>query len=425
MSELKVGQKVSLTTGSQATIIEELGRGGQGIVYRVKLGGEDKALKWYHSAASDAFYKNLVRNANNGAPSPSFIWPEFVTNRQEGSFGYIMKLRPKGYYDFSAYLNAAHRFSSFTAMMRTALKICEAFKLLHLRGYSYQDLNDGNFFVRPQDGDVLICDNDNVSAQGTNSGILGKANYMAPEVVLGKLPDKYSDRFSLAVILFLLFFNGRPFDGAKVASAQCLTPEAERTFYGENPVFVFDPQNSTNRPVKSLHGDLIRRWPVFPPELKLAFIQEFSEDKLKNPTKRMLETEWEKVIRKTWDKLVNCHHCHTETFVNEKETCMECGHPLNTHQRLVVNQREMILTPGTELYIDGVDKPDAQSLLAKDGRLLLLKNLTKGTWNVETPSGKVNAVESGAYMPVKNGLKISFGSSMTNLPNAKGQIVIK
>ena len=30
-------------------------------------------------------------------------------------------------------------------------------------GYSYQDLNDGNFFINPQSGDVLICDNDNVA----------------------------------------------------------------------------------------------------------------------------------------------------------------------------------------------------------------------------------------------------------------------
>ena len=28
---------------------------------------------------------------------------------------------------------------------------------------SYQDLNDGNFFIDPQTGKVLICDNDNVA----------------------------------------------------------------------------------------------------------------------------------------------------------------------------------------------------------------------------------------------------------------------
>lgn len=38
--------------------------------------------------------------------------------------------------------------------------------MLHRHGYSYQDLNDGNFFINPESGDVLICDNDNVMPQG-------------------------------------------------------------------------------------------------------------------------------------------------------------------------------------------------------------------------------------------------------------------
>lgn len=45
MAELTVGQKVNLTIGSQATVLKELGRGGQGIVYLVDLGGTKMALK--------------------------------------------------------------------------------------------------------------------------------------------------------------------------------------------------------------------------------------------------------------------------------------------------------------------------------------------------------------------------------------------
>ena len=45
--ELKIGQKVRLTSGGSVTVVKELGRGGQGIVYLVDLNGEKKALKWY------------------------------------------------------------------------------------------------------------------------------------------------------------------------------------------------------------------------------------------------------------------------------------------------------------------------------------------------------------------------------------------
>ena len=47
MRELKSGDKVNLTNGTQAKIIKELGRGGQGIVYLVDLAGKQMSLKWY------------------------------------------------------------------------------------------------------------------------------------------------------------------------------------------------------------------------------------------------------------------------------------------------------------------------------------------------------------------------------------------
>ena len=57
--ELSAGQKVSLTSGGTITIIKELGRGGQGIVYLVDLNGDKKALKWYLKSPDEKFYKNL------------------------------------------------------------------------------------------------------------------------------------------------------------------------------------------------------------------------------------------------------------------------------------------------------------------------------------------------------------------------------
>ena len=279
MQELKNGDLVNLTNGSQAKIIEELGRGGQGIVYRVEIGGKQMALKWYLNAPDHKFYKNLEDNTSKGAPSDAFLWPEFVTKKERGSYGYIMPLRPKGYYEFGHYLLAKRQFKSFEAIVNAAMKICEGFKLLHLRGYSYQDLNDGNFFINPDNGDVLICDNDNVMPNNDKSGILGKARYMAPEVIAGGTPDKYSDRFSLSVILFMLFFANHPFEGARVIACPCMTESFERRFYGSEAIFIYDPQNETNLPVRGVHKNVIRRWPVFPKRLRDIFIQEFSKER--------------------------------------------------------------------------------------------------------------------------------------------------
>lgn len=55
MTELKKGDRINLTNGGFVTIVKELGRGGQGIVYLVNLNGEEKALKWYINTPDKSF----------------------------------------------------------------------------------------------------------------------------------------------------------------------------------------------------------------------------------------------------------------------------------------------------------------------------------------------------------------------------------
>ena len=410
MSELKENDVVALESGGKVKIKKELGRGGQGIVYLVDVQGEEKALKWYMNAPDDHFRKNLLHNAENGAPSDVFLWPEFITQKQHDSYGYVMRLRPKNYFEFGEFLLAKRRFKSFDAMLAATLKICEGFEKLHRSGLSYQDLNDGNFFIEPESGDVLICDNDNVMPHGEKSGIMGKSRYMAPEIVAGGSPDTYSDRFSLSVILFLLFYMNHPFEGAKVAGCPCLTESYEKKFYGSEALFIYDADDKSNLPVRGIHTNVIRRWPVLPKELSEAFTAEFSQRKLKNPQERMLESQWQKLIRRMRDDLVVCQHCGDETFVDidaQPCNCINCGHQVDLSKQLIIGKRILTLTNKTKIYIDKDSVPDG--LVTKDSAgILILKNISNETWTVETPSRKLREVASQAVMPVREGLKISF-----------------
>ena len=420
MTELKKGDRIDLTSGDSVVVEKELGRGGQGIVYLVNLNGEKKALKWYIMAPDEKFYKNLQHNILSGAPSDAFLWPEYLTRREKGSYGYVMRLRPNNYFEFGNFLLAKKSFRSYSAMLAAAMKICNGFMMLHRFGYSYQDLNDGNFFIDPATGDVLICDNDNVMPQGEKSGIMGKARYMAPEIVGGGVPDKYSDRFSLSVILFMLFYSNHPFEGAKVVACPCMTETFEKKFYGTEPVFIYDPADKTNLPVRGIHQNVIRRWPAFPAALRETFTREFSQERLKNPTSRMIESQWEKLVASIRDTLVRCPHCGEETFVEESGKCMDCGLDIDTSCRLKIGTRSVILTKGTKVYIDNDNIADAQVVQRPgDPSKLLLKNLSAENWTAETPSGKIKTVEPAGLMPVNNGIKISF--SVTN----KGEIVTK
>ena len=414
MSELKNGTTVHLTNGQTAKVKKLLGEGGQGYVYLVDVAGRDMALKWYKkdpSSNPEAFYKNLTKNAISGAPSSVFIWPKYVTIKEHDSFGYIMDLRPQGYYEFGQFLLGKQKFGSFLAMITAAIDVCEGFKALHAKGLSYQDLNDGNFFIHPKTGRVMICDNDNAFPNGEKSGILGKARYMAPEVVMGKtLPNAYSDKFSLSVILFLLFYMNHPFEGAKVLAAPCMTESHEKKFYGSEMLFICDAADKSNQPVRGVHNNVIKRWPFFPSILRKVFTEEFGKDKLQNPTRRFTEQQWLDAITVVRDNLIRCPHCKQETFANPTAAgnkCMECGKSIQITNTLSINSRTLALTKGNLLFIDRDDAPDLQvEQDSQDANKLYIRNLTPDTIVVDTTKGTTKQVATKAVMPVKAGLTL-------------------
>ena len=423
MIELKNNQQIPLEIGGKCTVKRELGRGGQGIVYLVDLNGKNMALKWYTSIPSNEFYKNMQRLIDRKPPLDAFIWPLYLTKRKDGQFGYIMKLRPDGYYEFGQYMLARQQFADFYAMLNAAMKICEGFRYLHLDGFSYQDLNDGNFFIRPSDGDLLICDNDNVSPYGTQSGIKGKMRYMAPEIVKGGSPDKYSDRFSLSVILFLLFFGNHPLEGAKVAGCPCLTEKHEKQFYGTAPEYIFSPEGG-NRPVKGIHKNVLTRWKFFPELLRNTFSEQFNREKIQNPQSRILETEWQKIIAALRDETAVCPNCKHDTFIDAatQNCCVNCGHKIDISRQIKFGKRNIYLVPKSKIYLDYGNTPNGYvDVYAKDPSVYTLTNISTDEWTVETASGNVKKLAPKETMPVKAGMKISFGSKYDS---DKGEITI-
>ena len=242
--QLSKGFQIKTELGASIMVDEFLAEGGQGEVYVVEYRGEKKALKWYKKSSLGtkplAFYDNIKQNILRGAPSQEFLWPIDLTEWKDGTFGYVMDLRPEGFYELTEFLLCHVRFHSYKAVIDVALKIVSAFRALHNAGYAYQDLNDGNFFINPNDGKVLICDNDNVAPEGVETGIMGKPRYMAPEIVtkLGK-PNSLSDRFSMSIILFLLFFNTHPLEGKRYL-VPALTAMLQEKLYGSEPLFIMD-----------------------------------------------------------------------------------------------------------------------------------------------------------------------------------------
>jgi serine/threonine protein kinase len=424
MADLPKGYSIQTKNFKKVIVGDKLGEGGVGAVYEADYDGKPKALKWYSGKKfknPDKFYENLENNIREGKPAKSFLWPEDITEHVGEAFGYIMDLRPPGYKEFSKFLIAKEGFASVTAMVNAALNITAGFLALHNRGYSYQDLNDGNFFINPKNGDVLICDNDNVSEYGKNSGIAGKARYMAPEIVAkGKMPDHSTDRFSLSVVLFLLWTNNHPLEG-KNSCPPCMNAANEKRIFGTDPVFIFDPTDDSNRPVQGLHKGAIIRWPLLPEYLREEFIKVFSKELMHEPAKRVIDLEWLRLFIRMRDEVYKCPSCGKVYFADPvgQNPCPGCKKiapfPFYIKTRRYnppVHQRTKLYACHTEKDSDDFE-PLTGEVVAKDGGFEL-KNVSDKNWTV-TEDGNTSNLAPGASIALKKNMTINFGADSAEI----------
>lgn len=419
MAKLEIGTVLKTTKLKTVKVLSQLGEGGQGTVYLVDYDGQEKALKWYHENAcrgnKKEFIENLKENVEKGSPSSAFLWPEDVTEVSHNSVGYIMELRPKDYVVLSKFL-LKQKFASFQTCVDAMINIVNAFRMLHNKGYSYQDINDGNFFINPNNGKVLICDNDNVAPFGYNMGVKGKSRYMAPEVVLSKTePNKASDRFSMAVLLFMLLCKAHPLEGHNTNPA-CLKKDFERKIYGESPLFIFDPIDNRNRPIKGVHNNAIVMWPELPDYIKEAFVNSFSQKALKNPGARLIEREWLDVLLRFRNSIVKCSKCGNEEFVNnENYICSCCNQSLGVMNSIILPHYTIPAVPGVTLYRQQFGNCSDEEALnkvlqiiqsKKDPNNIGLGNAGNKTWLCENSSGQKKSVAHKEILPLRSGYKI-------------------
>jgi len=212
-----------LTTGStfanRYQIIEELGKGGMGKVYKVfdtKI-KEKIALKLIKSdIASDREtierfsnelrlarkirHKNVCQMFDLGeAEGAHFITMEYVSGEDLKNLIRMSKGMSVG------------------AAVNIARQICEGLIEAHRLGVVHRDLKPGNIMI-DREGDVRIMDFGvarTLKEKGvTGAGvIIGTPEYMSPEQVEGKDINQQSDLYSLGIVLYEMVTGRRPFEG--------------------------------------------------------------------------------------------------------------------------------------------------------------------------------------------------------------------
>jgi serine/threonine protein kinase len=203
-------------TISHYKILEKLGEGGMGVVYKAQDLTLDRfvALKFLpeSSASSGSDVPRFLQEARAAAalnhPNICTIYGiEDVDGRQFIVMEYV---DGQTLHDKRASL-------SMKQAIEIGIQIADGLAAAHDKGIIHRDIKPENIMIR-KDGIAQIMDFGLAKLRGvtrlTKEGsTLGTAGYMSPEQVQGHEADHRSDIFSLGVLLFEMITGQLPFKG--------------------------------------------------------------------------------------------------------------------------------------------------------------------------------------------------------------------
>jgi serine/threonine protein kinase/tetratricopeptide (TPR) repeat protein len=219
----------------QYDIIEELGRGGMGVVYKARDKKLDRevALKFLPSHVNPTDH-DIARFTQEAKAAAALNHPNVCTIydiKEHETLHFIVMEYVEG-------LTIRKKISggpvALDGVLRYGLQIADALQEAHARGIVHRDIKADNIMVNAKD-QVKVMDFGLAKLKGSlkltkSSSTVGTLAYMAPEQIQGGEVDARSDIFSFGVVLFEMLTARTPFRGEHEAAMMysILNEEAER-----------------------------------------------------------------------------------------------------------------------------------------------------------------------------------------------------
>jgi len=218
----KKGTPTELKHIGKYAVMDVLGRGGMGVVYRAldnQLGREVAIKTLTRGVADDP--EMLARFYEEGRKTARLKHLHIVTVYdlgEENGIPYIVMERVEG----DSLEKLIRENSPLTVMDRLRIvgEMCAALGYAHSNNVIHRDVKPANIFVQPNGNAKLLdfgiarLEKRSQELSLTRTGhIVGTVPYIAPERLKDKFIDARSDIFSIGVVLFQLLTGQLPFSG--------------------------------------------------------------------------------------------------------------------------------------------------------------------------------------------------------------------
>ncbi|HIE43533.1 MAG TPA: serine/threonine protein kinase [Candidatus Omnitrophica bacterium] len=203
-------------------ILEEIGRGGMGVIYKAHQKSLDRivALKVVKVGIgiNEGMIKRFQREAMTAA---NLKHPNIISIHEVGKSGEFHYFS-MNYVDGNTLEEEISKNKiSLRRSLEIIIEVAKALQYAHSMGIIHRDVKPSNILIDKNGGvhvgDFGIAKRSKPRFETTQTtGIIGTPHYMSPEQAKGRTVDQRSDIFSLGVVFYEMLTKRVPFDGDTV-----------------------------------------------------------------------------------------------------------------------------------------------------------------------------------------------------------------